>query len=78
MPKMPKPPHPVDKCTSTELRKYIADLNVYLDSDISEENDQLARVSLGSAYSAYNVLVGTGAAPAIPEITHSSNPQVIP
>lgn len=73
MQKMPKSPHPVDQCTSTELQKYIEQLQAYLDSDISEENDQLARVSLGSAYAAYNVLVGTGAAPALPpahEITH--------
>lgn len=65
--KMPKPSHPLDQCTSSELKKYIADLQEYLDGNITEENDKLARVSLGNAYAAYNVLVGTGAAPAMPE-----------
>lgn len=66
--KMPVAPHPLDQCTSTELKKFIEELLKYLDSKPAQTNQDIARANLGRAYAAYNVLVGTGAAPSLPGV----------
>lgn len=74
MHKVPQPPHPVDRLTTTELSEYIAELKAALERDPTEEQRTLIVGRYREAIMEQNQRAGHGAMRPAAEVT---NPDVI-